>query len=164
MTFDGELLASIDDGPASMVFDGTDVHISRQNARFRFKAGMVNAVYYHGVQLPSYVENGFLVSGLATGTSRETPPGLQLRTYPNPFNPSVQISFSSPGRGFVKATVHDAAGRRVVTLAARPMSEGPHTLRWDGRDERSNPVASGVYFLRLQAGGRTETTKLVLLR
>ena len=41
---------------------------------------------------------------------------------------------------------------------------GGHALRWDGRDDRGREVASGVYLYRLQADGREEVHKLLLLR
>jgi len=40
----------------------------------------------------------------------------------------------------------------------------PHALRWDGTDQSGRRLAAGVYFLMVEAGGRAETRKLVLLR
>jgi flagellar hook assembly protein FlgD len=35
---------------------------------------------------------------------------------------------------------------------------------WDGTDERGNDVASGVYFVRLEAGADRASRKVVLLK
>ena len=158
------LLASVEDGPASMVFDGNDLHLDRADAHFRVRADMVNAVYYRGVLVSSYVEGDWRVSDLPTGTSPVRARGLALRTYPNPFNPSVHATFVNPARGLVRATVHDPSGRLIATLASRVMDAGAHTLDWDGRDHAAHDAASGVYFLRVSTGGQSATTKLVLLR
>jgi len=37
-------------------------------------------------------------------------------------------------------------------------------VRWDGRDDRGEPVASGIYFCRMETGRFRATRKLVLLR
>jgi serine protease AprX len=60
--------------------------------------------------------------------------------------------------------VFDVSGARVATLVDRIESPGAYAARWDGRDDGGNPVASGVYFYRLQAADRVLTRKLVLIR
>lgn len=164
LTVGGVLVAAVDDRPASMVFDGTNVHLDRVDADFHLLSALVKGVFYRGQPVGVHADGAYLVRTLPTGVSDASPHALQLRTYPNPFNPAVQISFVNPSRGMVQATVHDVSGRRVVTLAARVMEAGSRTLAWNGRDENGNPSASGVYFLRLHAGSLTARTKLVLVR
>lgn len=41
---------------------------------------------------------------------------------------------------------------------------GIHQVRWDGRDRQGNPVGSGVYFYRLEAGEVSAVRKMVLVR
>jgi flagellar hook assembly protein FlgD len=41
---------------------------------------------------------------------------------------------------------------------------GSHTVKWDGRDESGQQVASGVYFYKLVAGDFRSTKKMVLLK
>jgi hypothetical protein len=160
----GVTIAAVDDGPASLVFDGSSVHLGRPDADFRLLASMVSNVDYRDQPVPVHVQGNYLVRTVTTGAGGETPHRLNLRTYPNPFNPQVQISFVNPARGMVTATVHDIAGRRVATLVARVMEAGSRNLVWNGEDEAGNPSASGVYFLRLRAGALSATTKLVLVR
>ena len=86
---------------------------------------------------------------------------------PNPFNPSTTVSFSIPGSGErLKVTlgVYDLRGALVKTLADRELESGAHTLVWDGRNERGDRLASGVYFLRLKAAGETRVRKMILLK
>ncbi len=164
LTMDGALIAAVDDAPASVVFDGADVHLDRIDADFRFDAGIFSRVMFRGSEIPTHVEGSYLVRTLPSAV-RDTPAGaLHLQAFPNPFNPDVRIAFVNPKSGRVVATVHDVAGRRVATLAERVMDAGAASLTWDGRDAEGNPAASGVYFVRLTAGTRRATTKLVLLR
>jgi hypothetical protein len=43
------------------------------------------------------------------------------------------------------------------------LSAGDHRVSWDGRDENARWVASGVYFCRLEGGGRTLSRRLVAI-
>jgi hypothetical protein len=84
--------------------------------------------------------------------------------YPNPFNPHTTISFvvNTPVR--VRLDIHDAAGRRVTTLTDGKYPAGDHEVHWDGRDSAGREVASGIYFLKFEAGKLIQTQKLVLVR
>jgi flagellar hook assembly protein FlgD len=84
--------------------------------------------------------------------------------YPNPFNGSAVVRFSISRAGPVRLAIYNTLGQRVVVLAAGEQEAGVHVLRWDGRDDRGAPVASGVYLCRLQTGEREQTRKLLLLR
>lgn len=83
---------------------------------------------------------------------------------PNPFNPSTRIRFALPEAGRVRLDVLDLRGRRVQSLVDGELEAGLHTLEWQGRDERGRSVASGVYFLRLDAAGHQKRQKMVLLK
>ena len=65
---------------------------------------------------------------------------------------------------FSDLRVFDVSGRLVTTLLDEHRPAGEHVARWDGRDARGATAASGLYFARLEAGGRTETRKMVLMK
>ncbi len=89
---------------------------------------------------------------------------------PNPFRAGTSLSFELPARTDppvpYRVEVFDARGGRVRTLARGLW--GPQALVrsvfWDGRDERGAEAPSGVYFLRLSAGGMESIRKAVRLR
>ena len=91
------------------------------------------------------------------------PAGL-LPPFPNPFNPRTTISFHLEATQKVRLTVCDLAGRELVVLVDREFSSGRHELVWNGRDSQGRELASGVYFLRLEAGEFRDSEKVVLLR
>ena len=94
-----------------------------------------------------------------------TPEGSDLKqNYPNPFNPSTTIRFSLAERGNVHLLVFDVQGRLVAKLIDGPLTPGPHQIRWSGVDQAGNPVASGVYYYRLEAPDYSLARKMVLLR
>ena len=87
------------------------------------------------------------------------------QNYPNPFNPTTTIRFSVPERVSVELKVFDLLGREVRTLIrGDQMNPGNYQVVWDGRNSVNKPVATGVYFYRITAGGFTLTKKMVLLK
>jgi flagellar hook assembly protein FlgD len=87
------------------------------------------------------------------------------QNYPNPFNPQTTIAFSLKQRGRVRVDVYNVAGQLVKTLLNESRAAGSYTdVRWDGRDARSQTVASGVYFYKLVTDGFSQTRKMVLLK
>jgi serine protease len=64
----------------------------------------------------------------------------------------------------VKVDVFDVQGRRVTSLLDRVRPAGPGEVHWTGRDTRGREVASGVYFVRVQAVGQAITRRVLRLR
>jgi hypothetical protein len=83
---------------------------------------------------------------------------------PNPFNPSTQISFALPSAAKVSLTVYNVLGQQVKTLVDEYMTAGYQTVTWDGTDNSSASVASGIYFYRITAGEFADTKKMLLLK
>lgn len=79
--------------------------------------------------------------------------------YPNPFNPSTNISFSLPQSGEVTVELFDITGRLVEVIAKGTFAAGVHQMNWS-----ANELASGNYFARMRAADVTFTQKLVLLK
>jgi hypothetical protein len=88
-----------------------------------------------------------------------------LPNVPNPFNPSTVIPFNVPrGGGIVTMDVYDVVGRRVRMLRNGVAAEGRHEVSWDGRNDRGQRVASGVYLVRMRANSVEQVRKVVLAK
>ena len=158
-------IVTIADSTATFVYDGTRVHIDRPDSGFRILADGVSEVVSDGEVVATGLDGNYLVRVSSTGVTPPAPDaGLRLRAFPNPFNPSVRVSFATATRGRVDAEMFDAAGRFVVKLAGDILPAGEHTMEWNGRDRLGRSAASGVYFLRVRTASANETLKLVLLR
>ncbi len=80
--------------------------------------------------------------------------------FPNPFNPTTQVTLSLPEATDVGIRLLNLNGRVVQNLHATPYSAGVHTLEID-----CSGFASGVYFLQVQADAyRTVTRKIWLVK
>lgn len=87
-----------------------------------------------------------------------------LPNVPNPFNPSTSIKYALPDDSHIRLSVYDISGRLIQVLKDTAMPAGEHSVRWDGRDHQGQAQASGVYFVRLNAGGKTGLRKITLVQ
>ena len=71
---------------------------------------------------------------------------------------ATTLAFTLPQAGRVTLDLYDASGRRVQRLLRQNLAAGAHTLSW------TPAVQSGVYFLKLQAAGRSLVRKVIVLR
>ena len=79
--------------------------------------------------------------------------------YPNPFNPVTMVSFSVPAEMEVQVVVYDMLGRAISELANGVYVPGNYELNWDASSQ-----ASGIYFVKMMAGGQTNIQKLMLVK
>lgn len=86
------------------------------------------------------------------------------QNYPNPFNANTQIAFALPKSGRTKLEIFNVLGQKVNTLMDGYLSAGTKIVNWDGRDDRREPVPSGVYFYQLRSGEFQETKKMLVLK
>ena len=86
------------------------------------------------------------------------------QNFPNPFNPSTTISYALSEQSMVHLTVFDLRGRELVTLQNDMQTAGNYKLQWNGKDQLGNPVSTGVYFARLEAGEFSQTIKMLFLK
>ncbi|MDH3196846.1 MAG: choice-of-anchor D domain-containing protein [Candidatus Krumholzibacteria bacterium] len=84
---------------------------------------------------------------------------------PNPFNPETAIRFNLPEAMTATIEVWSVDGRRVSTLARdRRFGAGVSEVRWQGRNDRGEAVASGVYFVRIRTALGEQVGRAVLLK
>ena len=124
--------------------------------------GTLGADSFEAYDMIRVIEPG---KGAVAGKSDDTPRKVAVTgNYPNPFNPTTTISFTTPASNLVQLNIYDAQGRLVTTLVNEPKPAGAFTANWNGRDQNGVAVASGVYFVRLLSSGQTQTRKIVLLK
>jgi len=89
---------------------------------------------------------------------------LLAQNYPNPFNPKTVIRFATTREDHVSLKVFNVRGGLIATLVDGPIPSGQHQIFWNGTDGAGQRVASGTYFYRLEAEGRSITRKMLLLK
>ena len=79
--------------------------------------------------------------------------------FPNPFNPTTQISFSIEGSSKVLLEIYDINGRKIETLINNQNTNGVQMVNWN-----ASKYSSGVYFVKLSDGKNLLTQKLMLMK
>ncbi len=104
--------------------------------------------------------------GALSGTSSDlTNTGLRVHgNYPNPFNPSTTISFSTRETGTVDLGIFDISGHRVTTLVSGTLDSGIHEIRWNGRSADGRMAPAGVYFARISSENGSVSRKITMVK
>ena len=176
--------ANVTTGPALMVLVGQRDGVPVVEGRYPLPGvgGEVLAGDINGdgatdlVVLGRSVEGGdggafvFLNQGIPAATAiaaepATTPSAFALgANYPNPFNPATTIPLVVPAEAEdVDLTIYNLLGQSVRQVWNGPLAAGEHRLAWDGRDAQGQPVAAGVYVVRLHQGDQTRIRKMVKL-
>jgi hypothetical protein len=92
-------------------------------------------------------------------SSPPVPLRLTLQGYPNPFNPSITLSYSLSTKGSTQLFMRDLLGRTIATLINGIVDAGPHVADWN-----ADGMKSGLYFCTLRTENEEKTIKVILLR
>ncbi len=86
------------------------------------------------------------------------------QNYPNPFNPETVIPFALPEAADIRLTIYNVLGQQIAHLIDDRLAAGFHRVAWSGRDDYGRQVASGLYFVRMQAASFSSVRKMLLLK
>jgi len=105
-----------------------------------------------------YSTDGFWVIELEGVVEIPTEFGI-TSAFPNPFNSRILVKYALPEAGIVNLSVFDLTGRQVMELASGQQAAGVHSVTVEGE-----ALASGIYFINLQAVGQVSKWKVVLMK
>ncbi|MCB9258790.1 MAG: CotH kinase family protein [Ignavibacteriales bacterium] len=87
-----------------------------------------------------------------------------IAAYPNPFNPTTNITYEISKPMSIKLEIYDILGKRVKLIEEDKKNAGKYNSIWNGKDEYNNNLSSGIYFLKIKGESFNKTIKLMLLR
>ena len=90
---------------------------------------------------------------------KELPTEYSITNYPNPFNPTTTINYQLPADSFVKIKLYDLRGNEIAVLVNEKKDAGFYNIQFNG-----SKLASGVYFLVINAGSFVQTKKIMLMK
>jgi hypothetical protein len=115
---------------------------------------------------PVFAQPDTIGIGVALGVPGGSLPGdgARLAARPNPFVAGTSIRVDTPSGADGSLIVCDIGGRVVRHLAGGRFGPGSREVTWDGRGDRGQPLAAGVYLVRLVGGPRALQMRVALLR
>jgi len=139
---------------------------------FAKDVGIVKRVLPHAIieQLYSAKVNGKIYPdtvALVKSKANDVYPGqiFLFQNYPNPFNENTTIQYSLfSDLKNVQLKIYNLYGEEVITLVDEMQVKGNHEVNWSGLNNDGMPVATGIYFYKLQVGHFLLVRKLVVLR
>jgi hypothetical protein len=131
----------------------------RQNAKILY-AGTTNGIFRYEEEATIVWQGEKVTKQMILQNFKLHPP------YPNPFNASTAIRFELKNEQKIKIRIYNLLGQEICTLDEGVKSTGIHQMIWDGKDNHSIEMPSGLYFCRLSLEGSrwVQTIKLMLIR
>ena len=83
--------------------------------------------------------------------------------FPNPVRGAALTSFVLPAAGRVDLVLCDVRGRLVRTLTSGDFDAGRHEVNWVARNDAGRALPAGMYFVHMQAGGKSVMRKVLLM-
>ncbi|UCD39061.1 MAG: glycoside hydrolase family 88 protein [Fidelibacterota bacterium] len=132
--------------------------VQNHNADKGIDVSLIYADYYFIEALLRYQE--MVRSTMAFGDPPYLlPTSAQLfQNYPNPFNPATILWYWLPDAAHVTISLYDVTGRWLRTLEEGDRRSGHHQLHFE-----DNELASGIYVVVLESGGKHEARRITLL-
>jgi len=91
--------------------------------------------------------------------------GAAISSFGFTINTQLLDFYDLPEPALVDLEIFDVTGRSVRKIIDhRPTQPGRHSFAWNGRNDRGQLVAPGIYFLELSAGSDRRIQRMVLLR
>lgn len=119
------------------------------------EGNIVVALYNYNIALVKLNSDGTDVDESIINISKTV-----LNAYPNPFNPSINFSFSLEEISEVEIKIFNIKGQLISSIKEGILHSGEHTVLW-----KAGNLASGIFFVQLKVNNRIiDTQKIILLK
>jgi len=116
-------------------------------------------------ELTAGPQTGIEGLGVEPGRNSERAKHLRpFRNYPNPFSSETTITYKVLRACKVRISIYTPTGQLVRTLVEGEYPPGSYSVVWDGRDDKGQKLASGLYLCRVSAGDYRAAWKMTLIR
>ena len=124
----------------------------------KVNAGRITAI--RNIEVVTSDENSYVPMDDSNVDYSGTPDAFSVgAAYPNPFNPSTNLSLELNTTADISVKVFNVAGQLVDVIAEGTYSPNTYNWTWDAEN-----LASGVYLVRTQVGNNVDSQKIMLLK
>ncbi|MCK5457992.1 MAG: T9SS type A sorting domain-containing protein, partial [Melioribacteraceae bacterium] len=135
--------------------DGSDLWYSDRKILIVHNDENSNNAVYHNITVEDLTD-------INIAKDEIYPNGFKLYpAYPNPFNPSVKISYSISNEMDIQIYVYNLRGELITTLVNSNKPKGRFSVEWQGLDNNNHTISSGIYIVRLIAGEYVQSQKII---
>jgi len=85
---------------------------------------------------------------------------LQVNAYPSPFKSEITIALRSESKAPVRVSIHNLRGQNVRSF----VTDGSHSITWDGKYSDGSSAPAGIYFIRAQQDGNNAVRKVMRVK
>jgi hypothetical protein len=89
---------------------------------------------------------------------------LLFRSYPNPFNSNMVISYQLNKNTTAEIEIFNIYGQVIQRWQKIHPTTGEFKITWDARDNSGKSLPSGEYLCRMKSGNNYQTIKLIYLK
>lgn len=157
--------AVVEDRPADTMLFGYDVKYLSDGAHYTPLYNIYDGVENNGIVYAATYGNGIIKNETykskdnlgITENSLSSSAALQMNVYPNPVVGTAQINFELSESASVRYDVYDLSGRIVSSRILGDYGQGSHDVTFN-----ANSLTAGSYIVRIQAGDKTQSTKIMV--
>lgn len=158
------LVQFVDDAWQEVMYDISALADNNPNVKLRFQLKSGGNIEFGGWNIDDV--RLVVPTGVPAGVTDLPAPSAQIEvaTYPNPFNPVLNLRVVLPEAGHPVVRIHDAGGRLVRSIDMGERSAGAMVTSWNGTDDRGHQLPGGIYYMNVAVGGREVQSRVVMLK
>jgi ligand-binding sensor domain-containing protein len=146
---------------------------SYDNNEWKSYTGMPGIIFVYDMKIDKDntlwfgTENGIIRYRLKTNVENTEiePIGFKIiGSSPNPFNSSTTIHFNVLQTGTMDISIYSISGQKIKNLIDGSITNGMHSVTWNGRDDYGIKVASGVYIVNLRMNDQSAIHQIMLIK
>ncbi len=140
----------------------------QHNYSFKDKSVEIGKTYIYRLSDISYNGQQNILATTSIKVELEIRDFRLIGNFPNPFNPATKIKYVIPTKlntsGQLNIMIFNSLGKKIRDLFHGYQQQGFHEIIWDGRNNSGKLQASGIYYVLLRMGSKTQIGKLVMLK
>ena len=124
-----------------------------------YNVGLPMGKIYRAMRIPGLYNSTYNYINLSV-KSQHLPTSFAIKsTYPNPFNPIINIEYELSVSASIQIEIYNILGQQIDRMNEGYKFPGIYSVIWNGEK-----YPSGVYFVTLKNGTKLLTKKMVLLK